>query len=161
MSSPHNKLIKLNPHSVGDSTAQLGLAGTQKISIPITGLLDGSGIAIDASENIFIADSSKHVIYIYRKGATASKIFAGTYGVTGNADGLCGAASFNTPRAICVDKAGFLYVVDSGNNLLRKIRPDGHVYTVASLTAEVGGDTPGGICVDSYGDLYYLDNTNS
>ena len=79
MPSPRNKLIKLNPHAAADDISQLGLVGTQKISIPVTGLWDGAGICIDASNNIFVSDAAKHVIYKYKMGAPTSKIFAGTY----------------------------------------------------------------------------------
>lgn len=153
-----NKLIKLRPVSASTDTPDAGPGSAQQVEIPVTGLTDGMGIAIDRSENIYIADSDNHVIFRVRRGA-ASKIFAGTYGVTGSADGQAGAASFNSPTHIAVDMRGTLWVVDSGNNLIRRIDENANVYTVAAIPAEVGGDRVGGITVDASESIFLIDNT--
>ncbi len=46
---------------------------------------------------------------------------AGVGNATGNIDGLGGDARFNQPTGITVDKTGNLFVLDMGNNTIRKI----------------------------------------
>ncbi len=77
------------------------------------------GLTIDASGNIYVADSGNNLI---RKISTAGVVstIAGN-GQKGNANGNASIATFNNPTAIAVDANGNLYVADSGNNLIRKI----------------------------------------
>jgi sugar lactone lactonase YvrE len=128
------------------------------VSIPVNGLTDGAGIAIDESEHIYIADADQHVIFQIRRGG-ASKIFAGAYGTSGNADGQGGNARFNKPTQMTVDRRGTLWVVDTGNGLIRRVDENANVYTVAQIPAEVSGDEIGGITVDASENIFLIDNT--
>lgn len=47
-------------------------------------------------------------------------------------------ARFSSPRAIAVDASGNFYVADTGNHVIRKITPDGHVSTLAGAPGVVG-----------------------
>jgi glucose/arabinose dehydrogenase len=90
-------------------------------------------------------------------------------GQTGAGDGMGSLARFSSPRGICIDPAGNLYVADTGNHLIRKISPAGLVTTVAG-TGQAGfhngpGSTaqfssPVGICLDPAGNIYVADNGN-
>src|SRR6185295_11891499 len=81
------------------------------------------------------------------------------------------AARLNNPLGIAVDKAGNLYIADSGNNKIRRISTTGIISTVAGTgTAGFSGDgslainaqlnNPTGVSVDSAGNLYIADNRN-
>lgn len=153
-----NRLIKVRPVSASTNTPDAGAGSAQIISIPINGLTDGSGIGGNNSDDIYIADYANHVIYKYRKGAEASRILAGAYGVSGSADGQGAAARFNAPRALYVDRRGTIWIIDSGNNLIRRMTENGDVYTVAAIPAEVGG-APGHIYVDAAENIFLIDNT--
>ena len=154
----NNKLIKLRPISAATSTPDAGIGAVQKVTIPVTGLTDGAGIAVDRSQNIYISDYDNHVIYKYRLGAAASQIFAGAYGVSGDVDGQYSAARFNQPGALFCDRAGRIWVVDVGNAKIRRVDENGNVFTVAAIPTEQVGDIPGAIVVDDSENIFLLDS---
>ncbi len=96
---------------------------------------------------------------------------AGPLGGPGTTDGLGSAARFNTPDGVAVDRLGNLYVVDSINNMIRKITPGGLVTTFAGTPGTKGSadgmgaaarfNNPLGIAVDIAGYLYVADAGNS
>lgn len=152
-----NRLVRLRQISGATSTPDAGTWATQKVYININGLVDGAGVAMDISGNIFVSDFDKHVIFKYRKGDTVSRIFAGTYGVSGLTDGAGGFAKFNKPAYLTCDRRGHVYVIDSGNSRIRKIDDNGNVYTVAAIPDEVALDQVGGLVVDG-DEIYFIDN---
>jgi gliding motility-associated-like protein len=77
-------------------------------------------------------------------------------GAAGSTDGLGAVARFKTPYAIANDAAGNIYVVDYGNNSIRKVTPGGLVSTFIAT----GLLYPGGIAVDAAGNVYIADTGN-
>lgn len=132
-----------------------------------------AGIAVDSATNLFVADFLNHTIRKITPNRTVSTI-VGLAGVWGSADGTNNAARFFQPQGIVADNAGNLFVVDSGNQIIRKISPAGTnwvVTTVAGLSGSAGnidgtGDGaqfyfPAGIAEDDAGYLYVADFGNN
>jgi hypothetical protein len=95
---------------------------------------------------------------------------AGTPGEAGAADGAGTAARFSQPRSIVVDRAGALYITDTGNDAIRKMTADGTVTTFAGRLGEPGSadgvgsgarfEGPTGLAIDASGTLYVTDTGN-
>ena len=96
-----------------------------------------SGIASDAAGNLYIADTYNHRI---RKVDLIGRIttIAGSGAVGqgnggfGGDGGLATNALLNAPIDVAVDNAGNIYIVDYGNNRIRKVNAaDGAISTIA------------------------------
>src|SRR3569833_10682 len=96
------------------------------------------GLALDNAGNLYIADEGNSLI---RKIDPATNVttFAGMVGVIGSANGADSLSSFNKPFSVAADANGNVFVADAGNNLIRKITPDGTVSTFAG-TGVAGAD---------------------
>jgi sugar lactone lactonase YvrE len=99
-----------------------------------------SAIAIDPSNNLFIADQRNDVIREITPAAVVTT-FVGTYHVPGGTDGTGASALFNNPYGIIFDSSGNLIVSDSDANNIRKITPAAVTSTIAG--AALGADTNG------------------
>ena len=128
-----------------------------------------SGVTVDGAGNVYVADSGNHTLRkILPVGRVAT--VAGLAGSSGSADGTGGGAQFNQPRKAAADSAGNLYVVDTGNQIIRKITPAGVVTTLAGGAGVTGtNDGPGtyarfnfplGVAVDGTGNAYVADTYN-
>jgi sugar lactone lactonase YvrE len=122
-----------------------------------------TGIAIDGSGNLYVADAGNNTIRMVTSAGVVTTL-AGKAGAAGSTDGTGSAARFNSPRGLTVDSNGNVYVADAGNSCVRKVTPAGVVTTLAGSPgnyANVPGtgaaaifDAPAGIAVDGSGNLY-------
>jgi sugar lactone lactonase YvrE len=109
--------------SAGVVTTLAGTAG-QSGSTDATGAAarfnKPTGVAVDASGNVYVADRENHTI---RKITSAGVVttLAGTAGQSGSTDATGTAARFRQPHSVYVDPNGNIYVADLGNRTIRKI----------------------------------------
>lgn len=114
-----------------------GFAGDSQSAL--SALLDSPyGIAVDASGNLYIADT--HNGRIRRVAASTGVVTTvagnGELGSTGDGGAATGAA-LAFPRGVQVEADGSVYIADSANHRIRRISPTGRITTVA------GGSTQG------------------
>lgn len=125
------------------------------------------GIAIDSSNNIYIADTLDNVVRKVNNSTITTLAGFGTPGYSGDG-GAATSARLNRPSAVAVDTAGNIFVADTANNRVRKIDPLGLITTVAGNgSTAFGGDGgpaadsslsgPRGVAVDAGGNLYIAD----
>jgi sugar lactone lactonase YvrE len=76
-----------------------------------------SGIAVDQSGYVYVADTDNQVIRKINPAGEVSTIAGGSVGST---DGVGTAAKFYNPKDVAVDVAGSLYVADRSNHTVRK-----------------------------------------
>lgn len=123
-----------------------------------------SGLAIDASGNVYVSDGNNNMIRKITPAGVVTTLAGST--TSGHADGTGTAASFNFPRGIAVDSAGNVFVADAWNYMVRKITPAGVVTTVAGSTTSGSTNgigtaatfsSPHGIALDASGNLYVTD----
>ena len=79
---------------------------------------------------------------------------AGTPHVAGLANGAGQTAKFANPQGLAIDANGNLYVVDSLNEVVRKVTPAGVVSTFAGPFQRLAG-----VAVDKAGNVYVTDGT--
>jgi len=126
-----------------------------------------SGVAVDASGNVYVADSNNNMIRkITSVGVVTRLAGAGSMGFT---DGTGTAAKFNLPEGVAVDASGNVYVADTFNHRIRKITSSGVVTTLAGSGSEAFADgtgaaasfcRPSGVAVDASGNVYVADTFN-
>jgi Bacterial Ig-like domain (group 3)/NHL repeat len=128
-----------------------------------------TGVAVDASGNLYIADSHNHRIREVSQGTITTLAGNGTPGFSGDG-GVPSAAQFSLPTAVAVDAAGTVYVADTNNQRVRAIR-GGQITTIAGdgeqmfagedVAAPAASlDTPTGVAVDAAGNVYIADRHN-
>ncbi len=125
-----------------------------------------SGVAVDSSNNLYIADQQNDRI---RKvdastGAISTVAGDGTRGYGGDG-GPAAAAQFDGPSGVAVDSAGNIYIADTFNQRIRRVDASGNVSTVAGtgirsidpagrLATATHLSDPNDVAVDGRGNLY-------
>lgn len=128
------------------------------------------GVAVDASGNVYIADTQNHRIRKVTTTGVISTIAGTTQGFSGDG-GPAVAAEFNNPTSIAIDGSGNLYITDWNNHRIRKIDVSGTITTIAGNgTIGFSGDGgpatsaqlnyPWGVAADFAGNVFIADFIN-
>gem|GEM_PF-426707 len=136
--SSNHAIRKITPIGVVTTFAgSLGHSGSADKTGTSAGFNSPTGLAIDSSGNIYVADSGNNTIRKITAGAAVDTL-AGLAGSIGSADGTNKTARFSNPTEIVVDGNGNVYVADSQNDAIRKITPAGVVTTPAGAAGATG-----------------------
>ena len=109
-----------------------------------SGFSNPSGVAVDHSGNVFVADTHNNAV---------KEILAASGYTTVNTLG----SGFSNPFGVAVDAGGNVFVADSGNNAVKKILAvDGTVTTLGN-----GFSNPSGVAVDASGNVFVADTGNN
>ena len=146
-------------------TGDGGLATSAALNAP-------EGVYVDASGNIFIADTGNSVIreVTASNGTVTTVAGNGKEGYSGDG-GAATSAQLNDPYSVFVDGAGNIFIADTDNCVIRKVS-GGNISTYAGNTAcSYGGDgglatsaqldEPEGVFADGSGNVFIADTDNS
>ncbi|MBL7999687.1 MAG: SMP-30/gluconolactonase/LRE family protein [Candidatus Kapabacteria bacterium] len=112
-------------------------------------------VAVDIAGTLYVLDTYNNCI---RKITADGMVTTLAGSKEGFADGQGESAQFSFPRGITVDEAGTVYVADSRNNRIRRIRADGTVTTLSTGYERLSNPT--GVAVDADGNVYVTDTYN-
>lgn len=169
----NNKIRKITPTGLVSTFAGNGSYGFADSPSPLNATFGNpSGIVLDKSGNIYVAD---HLTHIIRKISPSGnvKTFAGSKinypNNHGDNDGQGSSARFYRPYGIALDKDGNLFVADEWNHKIRKITPSGNVTTYAGIgtigaTNGAGDEAqfnfPWDVAIDDFGNIFVMDGYN-
>jgi uncharacterized protein (TIGR03437 family) len=165
-----NRVRQVGPSGIIRTFAGTGLAGPgpdQTTSVK-SNLYSPMDVGMGPAGNLFIADTYNHRIRAVDANGLISTA-AGT-GIAGRgAEGLgAGQMGLRAPRGVCLDRAGTLYIVDTGNHRVLRVLPGGATQTAAGNgspgDAGDGGtaamaqlNLPGACALDTAGNLFVAD----
>ena len=133
------------------------------------------GVAVDASGNVFFADSANNRIRKVSAGGIITTVAGnGTAGFSGDGGAATEAEMFE-PIGVGVDASGDLFFADLVNNRIRKVSATGMMTTVAGsgafgdcgFSGDGGPATsavlcgPSGVALDASGNLFIADTGNN
>lgn len=157
------------PNSTGGTSD--GTNGAAEFSSP-------SGIAVDTSSNVYVADSLNNTIRkvtpVGTNWVVTTIAGAATNLYGGSNDGTNLVAQFSAPEGLACDASGNIFVADSGNGTIREITPVGTNWVTTTIagnpmqvTASDDDGTnagalfvlPFGVAVDTNENVYVADDT--
>ncbi|HEY2584061.1 MAG TPA: NHL repeat-containing protein [Mucilaginibacter sp.] len=163
----NNLIRKITGGGLVSTFAGSGMQGSLNGAANVATFNEPTGIAVDVSGNLYVADAGNNRI---RKISSAGAVstLAGVDS-TGSVNGPGAGASFFDPLGVAVDGAGNVYVADAGNNMVRMITPAGIVSTLAGNSVSVSNgaltntsfNNPTGVAVDILGNVYVADYLNN
>jgi uncharacterized repeat protein (TIGR01451 family) len=130
------------------------------------------GVTVDASGNLYIADSDNYRIRMVSASGTITTVAGnGTCCFSGDG-GAATKAQLDSPSGVAVDAAGDLYIADRYNGRIRKVSASGTITTIAGNGSYgYAGDGaaastavfryPEGVAVDASGNVYIADSGNA
>jgi sugar lactone lactonase YvrE len=171
--SGNSKVRRVSSGGTITTFAGTGTAGAGGDGGPATAAeLDyPSGLALDSSGRLYIADAGASRVRRVSTGGTISAFAGtGTSGDSGNG-GPATDAQLASPYGLAVDQAGTVYISDADSNRVRRVSTGGTISAFAGTgTSGPAGDGgpatsaqlnfPHGLTIDASGNLYVADSGN-
>ena len=164
----NNKIRKITPDGTVTTIAGSGNFGTSNGFGTGATFGNPTGIEVDATGNIYVADHLTHIIRKIDALGFVTTIAGKPYQM-GDADGIGNQASFRRPYGLTLDLNGDILIADEWNHKIRKITPEGEVTTVAGdgeinsddgLATAASFNYPWDLTVDSLGNIFVADGYN-
>jgi sugar lactone lactonase YvrE/type II secretory pathway pseudopilin PulG len=173
----NHEVLKVTSGGVLSVFAGTGTSGTVTAGAATSSNLNSpTGVAVDSSNNVYIADGSNHEVLKVTSAGTLS-IFAGT-GTSGSTNDNNGSAAtsalLKTPYGLAVDGSNNLYIADSGNDTILEVTAStGKIAIIAGVTGSASYTGDGstatsakvsaakGVAVDASGNVYIADTSNN
>ena len=133
-------------------------------------LCNPDGLAIDGSNNLYIADQSNHVVREVVAG-TINTIAGTNRAGFGGDGGPATSAELYNPEGVAVDKAGNVFIADTSNCRVRRVDAVTKIITTFAgngsctftgdgIAVENSVNAPGGVQVDPNGNVFIADTNN-
>ena len=138
------------------------------------GIAQLAGVAQDGMGNLFVSDAKGNMVLKIDQDGNRS-VVAGTGEAGYDGDGGDALqARLKNPQGLAVDASGALLIADEGNNVIRRVNPDGSISTIAGAAPGARRDelsvesfldawqarlmAPRTIAVNSDGSVYITEN---
>jgi uncharacterized protein (TIGR03437 family) len=122
-----------------------------------------TGIAVDGSGNLYVADSLNLRIRKVTSGAVTTVAGSGAFNYSGD-NGPALNAQLANPLGVAADAQGNVYIADTANNAVRRVSREGVIANVLGTGQPGSGDnqlsSPQAVAVDTAGNLYIADTLN-
>jgi serine protease len=169
----NNRVRKVDAYGIITTVAGNGTYGNTGDGGPATAAsMSPSDMAVDSNDNIYIVDDGNSQIRKVDANGIITN-FAGSplgyYGGKGNTGdgGPAVLAQLYAPQGVTVDRAGNVYIADTGNERIRKVDPNGIITNFAGDPSGAAGssgdggpagsatlDNPRGLSVDAEGEVF-------
>lgn len=168
----NQRIRKIAPDGTIATIAGDGTAGFSGDGGPATSahLSSPLGIALGSDGSVYVADQLNNRVRKVDPLGTISTV-AGT-GTSGyNGDGIVATtAQLAAPYDVDVAPDGSLYIADNGNHRIRRVMPNGYIYTIAGNPTGTGTDgslatsvfifSPLGVAIGPDGSFYFTNNVH-
>jgi hypothetical protein len=145
----------IGPQIVYGAWFGTGAQPTSQKLVEIPGTGDSTGVAVDGSDNLYVALSTG--TQSSPNGGVIRLPWNGT--AYGTPVTIAGGAF--APVALALDAAGNLYYIDSTNAAVKRVTWNGSAYTTPAALPFTGLVTPSAVAVDDRGAVYIVDSSTN
>jgi uncharacterized protein (TIGR03437 family) len=171
--SLNHRIRKVSPDGIIRTIAGNGIPDSDGDNGPAiqASLKKPQSVTVDATGNLFIADSGNHRIRKVSSDGIIRTVAGGGPGFVPDDVGPATDARLANPLGVAVDGSGNLFIAEAGKHRIRQVSPDGTIRTIAgnelpgfsgdgvlAITASI--NKPHSVAVDSAGNLFLADTEN-